>query len=327
MGRRFQGRSSSFFQAVKRVLADYALEHTGLKFLALLLALLLWFSISNQVNSVTTLRNVPIEFLNIPDGMQIRGAERDAANVKIRGLRDALGDLQAGFPRLSLVADLKGFQPGKRVVTLTPGDVVSPPNIEVLSVEPSRFSITVERTTRATIRVAPAIEGSPPEGYDLIGVDVFPPSVTVSGPESVVRKLKNISTETISLNGKTSEFTTVADIDLSDPSLELIDSAEVSVKVNVRPSQQAVELGLLPVTVIPHAERAKAAPSSVQVILKGDQAEIENIRRTQLLVIANVTGLPRGEHTISPVVQMPDSIRSKISAIKINPETVKVTIR
>lgn len=308
-------------------MADYALEHTGLKFLALLLALLLWFSISNQANSVTTLRNVPVEFQNIPDGLQIRSAERETANVRVRGLRDALGELRSGSPRLSVIADLRSFEPGKRVVTLAPSDVVSPPDVEVLSVEPSRFSVSLERTTTATIPVAPRIEGSPPDGFDMTGVDVSPPSITVSGPESVVKNLKNITTETISLNGKRTDFTTVADIDLPDSSLEIIDTAEVSVRVQVRPNQKTVELGLLRVTIIPHAESARAEPVFVRVDLVGDQTELENLRRTQLLVIANVTGLSRGEHTVFPVVQMPDSIRSKVSEVKIHPESIKVTIR
>lgn len=312
---------------MRRLLADYALEHTGLKFLSLLLALSLWFLISNQASSVTTLRNVPVEFQNIREGLQVRNAERDSINVRIRGTRDALADLRAGIPRVSVVADLKTFQSGKRIISLTPDDVVKPPNIEVLSIEPSRFGITLERVGKSSVPVEPAIEGTPSAGYELAGVDVSPASIAVSGPESVLRRVKRVSTETISIAGKTEDFTVAADVDSPDPALQIVENAEVSVRIRIVRSQQAIEFASVPVTVIPHPERASVDPSRVKVMLTGHKSELAQIRPTQLLVIANVTGLGSGQHVLSAIVRMPDSIRSKISSAKITPEKVTVTLR
>ncbi|MGH2410722.1 MAG: CdaR family protein, partial [Chloroflexota bacterium] len=65
-----------------------------------------------------------------------------------------------------------------------------------------------------TLAVAPILSGGLPLGYQLDGIQVEPPSVTVVGPPDAVNSLRAITTQPVLLNGVTHSMTLTTYLDL-----------------------------------------------------------------------------------------------------------------
>ena len=113
----------------------------GLKFAALGLAGMFWWT--SFLASGTTIRtlSVPIEFSNVPSGMEVAGQSADTLDVQVRGspwIMDSvsLGKLVGGF-------DLGGLHPGWYSLRLQPRSLDLPPGIAVDRVTPETIRVQV----------------------------------------------------------------------------------------------------------------------------------------------------------------------------------------
>lgn len=116
--------------------------HLGLKFAALGLAGLFWWM--SFLASGTTIRtlSVPIEFSNVPKGMEVTRQSADTLDIQVRGspwIMDSvsLGTLVGGF-------DLGGLHPGWYTLRLQPRSLDLPPGILVDRVTPESIRVQVE---------------------------------------------------------------------------------------------------------------------------------------------------------------------------------------
>src|SRR2546421_3757711 len=90
------GKMLQYQVALKEYAKDYILENTGLKVLALLITGVLWLSVASRPVSQVTLKDVPIEFHNLPDSSNLIVSKYDtlSARVYVEGPRDVVDSLQ-----------------------------------------------------------------------------------------------------------------------------------------------------------------------------------------------------------------------------------------
>ena len=119
----------------------------GLKFAALGLAGVIWGM--SFLASGTTIRTVsiPIEFSNVPSGMEVAGQSADTLEIQVRGSAWIMDSISLG--RLVGRFDLGSFRPGWHTLRLQPESLDLPPGI------------VVDRVTPATIRVQVALSQGP----------------------------------------------------------------------------------------------------------------------------------------------------------------------
>lgn len=70
-----------------------------------------------------------------------------------------------------------------------------------VTTKPKNLTLTLEKKFVKSLKVEADIQGMPARGYELVRSYLVPSVVTVSGPSSVVRSLKRIQTETITISG------------------------------------------------------------------------------------------------------------------------------
>src|SRR6476619_8568737 len=87
-------------------------RHLGLKTLAILLAALLWMTVSGEHVVKRSLR-VPLEFRNIPEALEIVGNPPDTVDVRLRGSSAVLSRVQSG--EIVAVIDLSSARSGSRL--------------------------------------------------------------------------------------------------------------------------------------------------------------------------------------------------------------------
>ncbi|HUG36937.1 MAG TPA: CdaR family protein [Candidatus Limnocylindrales bacterium] len=170
----------------------------GLKVAALVLAAALWLFVmtSEKVDMIVT---APVELDAVPTGLELLGERPDSVDVQLHGLRTTL----ARLPRDQIRArvSLAGSRPGEATVRITPEQVMVPPGVTVLRVNPSRFRVVLEPGRSAKATVVARLRGTLAEGYRVTRVRIIPPEVIIEGPASRVDRIQRVETEPVDVSG------------------------------------------------------------------------------------------------------------------------------
>jgi YbbR domain-containing protein len=212
-------------------MAYHPFRNLGLKLVALSLATLLWVAVGGQETAERYLP-VPIEFQNVPAGLEIAGETPVSVNVRVRGSSGNLARMQLG--EVLAVLDLRRVRPGTRLFHVSPEQVRTPYGVEVVEVSPSSFSLSVERSRVRDVPVVPDITGEPAPGYVKGKVTTEPATVQVAGPESRVRDVTGATTEPVSITGAAHLVQEQVAIGVPDAEVRLLGAREALVRVEIR---------------------------------------------------------------------------------------------
>ncbi|MGA2005078.1 MAG: CdaR family protein [Terriglobales bacterium] len=92
------------------------LQNLALKMISLLLAIGLWLTVARSTIAEVEL-NVPIEFRNLPDQLEIDSASFTEAQIRVRGPERVIHRLEPTDVHAEV--DLSNVQPGERTFDLT----------------------------------------------------------------------------------------------------------------------------------------------------------------------------------------------------------------
>ena len=118
-------------------MAYHPFRNLGLKFLSTLVAFLLWLVVAGE-RVVERVMRAPVEFQNLPAGLELVGNPPDTVEVRLRGSSGALSRMAAGD--MSAVLDLSTARPGRRLFHITASQVTVPYGIEIVQVGPSTLT-------------------------------------------------------------------------------------------------------------------------------------------------------------------------------------------
>ena len=174
-----------------------------------------------------------------PAGYVISSESASPATVVVTGAQQKLAGLQA---RVSI--DLSNHKTNiEGELDVLPYDshgmqVNNPPWLT--GVTPSQVQVTIiissTQTSRASA-VVPSRSGSPPAGWELVGISVNPATVVLSGPQELLNALDSVSTSTISLNGLTG--TTSRTVNITPPDGVTAYPSTVTVTITIVPLSAA----------------------------------------------------------------------------------------
>ena len=117
-------------------------RHWELKLLALAFAAGLWVFVmtSEKTNLVVVL---PLELGPIPTGLVVTSEQPENIEVQLHGLRSALS--RVSLDSLRVRVNLAGARPGDLLISLGPEQIVVPPGVSVLRVNPSVVRVALAR--------------------------------------------------------------------------------------------------------------------------------------------------------------------------------------
>jgi YbbR domain-containing protein len=170
----------------------------GLKVLALLVAAGLWFVVAGEHIAERSMR-VPLEFRNIPEGMEIVGDPPASVDVRLRGPSGTLSKLQPG--EVVVMLNLRTARKGMRLFHLQTDEVNRPFGVTVSQIQPPTLSLDLQPTSQKVVPVSPALEGEPAPGYVVRAVKSDPATVEVIGPEEHLRQTAEAITEPVNIEG------------------------------------------------------------------------------------------------------------------------------
>jgi YbbR domain-containing protein len=297
------------------------LRNIWLKFLSISIATLLWLVVAGDRVVERSLR-VPIEYENLPQGLEIVGNPPETVDVRLRGSSGTLGRVAAG--ELVAVIDVRTARPGQRLFHLTPANVNVPYGVEVVQVSPATLPIGFENSAVRIVKVQPSVEGRPAPGYEVTSIVSQPATVEVVGPESSLRGLDQAMTEPISVSDATRPIREVVNIGVADPNVRLRTPQTAEVTVQIVTGSSTRTLSTVPIAIrnLDNGLRARVLPPTLNVQLRGTQQSVADVTAEAVDASVDATGLAVGDH------QVPVRVRAAqgLSIEGASPETVRLRI-
>lgn len=204
----------------------------GLRLLALVIAVSLWFSVSFKDREALSERLVEASVsYNRPRGFVILDPVQ-SVNVRLRGSSKSIRRLNPY--QVDVQVELAQTEPGTVNVNLGPENVLMPEGLEVVSIEPNVIRVELEREITQRLPVVPHLVGEPAAGAVIEEPEVFPNQVLVSGPESLLAKIQSLSTRPVNLDGHALTFEETVAVVPPDPLIQVVQPSKVSVRVPLR---------------------------------------------------------------------------------------------
>ncbi len=289
--------------------------------LALLLALMCWYVVSGQ-EKVETWLEVPLEFVNLPQQMEITSGLVSKLQVRIRGTSNQVRSLNTG--RLAYKLDLGKLQVGTNVIPLVPENMVITSAVEVVEINPTRLELVADLMVSKSVPVHLDWEGSPGEDMQFRNATVVPDQVTVTGFASDLESVDSISTVRIEVPAEGGE---VAEgrARLIFPKELRASASSVSYELRFAPITKElwVKMNLEPVTypsftyiMVPGFVRVKLA---VPVRLLKDKDWREQLR----MVVDPGSNPALGQSVIRPEPRFP----AGVSILESKPEEIEIIVQ
>lgn len=216
-------------------MAWHPFRNLGLKALALLLGVLLWFTISGHV--IERRISVPISYRNVPATLELTGEQTDRVTLHVSGDDNVVSALTEGSLRVTV--DLEGSRPGTNLLPLRTDQVVAPGRIEVLQIEPGTVTVSLERVGQIRVPVRPRVEGQPAPGHVVSGIVTEPAMVTITGPESRLTGAIAVITENVVIEGRTGRVVQEVGVGVAGAQLRVQSPRTVRVTVQIEPQLRA----------------------------------------------------------------------------------------
>jgi YbbR domain-containing protein len=297
------------------------LRNIWLKFLSICIAAMLWLVVAGDRVVERALR-VPVEFQNLPQGLEIVGSPPESVDVRLRASSGTLGRLLPG--EMAAVIDLRTARPGQRLFHLTPASVKGPYGVEVVQVAPSTLPIAFENSAVRIVQVRPSVEGRPAPGYEVGAITSNPATIEIIGPESALRALNEAMTEPISVANATRLIREVVTVGVADPTVRLRTPQTAEVTVQVVPGSAQRTLRSVPIQIRnpDFGFRARLQPAAVSVTVRGTARAIAELVVDGLDVFVDAAGLGAGDHPATVTVL----VAQGLTVEGVEPPTVRLRI-
>lgn len=183
---------------MKTLLKNLILTNWQRKSVALLLGMIIWLTVNHSLTSTKVINNIPVRVINLPAGKTIEGMQNNGKlskklNLTLIGNTHTLKDLNAND--LEIVVDASG-QPDEWSASISKKNLISlNPEVDITKgISKIYHPSFILRMTKLVTEQIPVIVtrpiGEAPRGYQFLDVWPYTLSLTVSGPEDVIKRLK-----------------------------------------------------------------------------------------------------------------------------------------
>jgi YbbR domain-containing protein len=298
-------------------------DNFGLKLVSLVLGFSLWYVVAGGRGAELVLP-VPLEFRNLPEGMEVIEESVQQVDIRLRGSSDIARRLT---PReIQASVDLSGAEPGELTFYLSPENVVVPFGVHVIRVTPASVNLQVDRTDRRRVKVVPRVVGAPASGFELANIWLGTADIEVMGPASRLGDLEKVTTQPISVEGLREPFTQRVQVMLDDVYVRPVDAKGIEVTLDVREERIRKRIRDVEVTSYPRSVTTRIAPTSVRIEVEGPRSLVEPLVEEDLELRVNVEGLEPGIHQLTPITIFLREELAVIEALSYDPAQVRVRI-
>lgn len=173
---------------------DKLKNNLGLKIIAAVFAILLWWIVVNIDDPIDTKQySVDVSVTN-PEVVTNAGKsyqildDTNSITVSVRARRKVLGEIKSRY--IVATADLREMQDSS--VPIRVKIVGFEGSYESATAYPQNIQVSVENTQKKTFPITTVASGTPRDGYVVGSMTASPQTVDISGPESAVSKISKV---------------------------------------------------------------------------------------------------------------------------------------
>lgn len=211
------------------------MKNAGLKLVSLFLACILWWYVSAPRREQVRERIVTasLSLVGVPPSLVITTQDiAGSVAVRVRGRKSDLRALAS--QSLEASADLSSIsKAGEVEITIRAQHINVPEGIEVVSIQPNKIRFRVEQVRQRAVPIRPFLEGTAPAGFIVGQATAEPELALVSGPESQIVNLAEVTTERIIMTGRTGTFVQSAGVISDSPLVRILSPMTTQVTVPV----------------------------------------------------------------------------------------------
>lgn len=204
----------------------------GVAILALAISVFIW-GVAQGTSSVQTSFDVPVELVGVDEGLVITEQSADAINLRLKGSRAALRNLEPD--EVTYRIDARGAKPGVAVYEVNVDTISHPTGSQFEGHSPSQIQIRFEKRGRKAVGVSAEVTGTPAPGFHLAGVNVEPERVWLEGARSEVMRLSEVPTEPIDVAGLAASEKRDARLVLAGGAVWVEENKPVQVEIRIEP--------------------------------------------------------------------------------------------
>lgn len=306
---------------------DYFIADAKLKLLALLVVLVIWFSVAGQTRQVApiTIQNVAVSLDSLPAQFAVTSTDPTEVSVTVQGPEDMLRELRIAVATRSsdmmAHADLSSLTEGVQLARLTVQGL--PSGVSLKKIEPDSVRVTLDPIRTKLVPVDPRFAGSLPPGYKLTGATTDPQTVTLSGPQSILDSIDRVTTTTVSLNNRTASFEEPVDVDISGNEILVRDRLILRVQISEDQGTRKFEVPVTHESGDGSGLGMTFEPSTVTVTLKGPMPAL--LRITEADIIALIPGSANANKTsVTPQITVSGPMAPRVEVESVSPASVRV---
>ncbi len=193
-----------------------------------------------------------------------------------------------------------------------------------ISVEPLTVSAFFEKKSMRRVGITPVFQGMPAEGYEIAGSFLLPGTVSVEGPENIIKRIDMLKIKPVSIDGKSENFTVPVEIESPGDHVEL-NAGTVMLSVKIARIRIAKTFSSVAIELRGCAEGlsavSSAASGSIKVETGSNESEWLSAGSMKLVADLSTVAGP-GTYT----VPLRPAVAENVDVISFSPETVEITV-
>ena len=194
-----------------------------------------------------------------------------------------------------------------------------------INVEPQYAIVTIPVYPTKVLTVKPNIAGVPAENYEVVGIEVYPLQITVSGEQSILDGMQSIGTEILDIQDAMVDVKRTLKIQQYD-GITTVPSSPNEVDVLVRIKEKTIEKSLIfrniDMVNIPQNVDADLESASYEIVIRGPVTVMDSIDEEAVRLYVDLSDISRGEHRLKIMADIPAGV--ELVSIEPNEAVVKV---
>jgi YbbR domain-containing protein len=197
--------------------------------------------------------------------------------------------------------------------------------VEDLNVDPATVDVKIEirqRSFSRALAVSPELEGTPGQGYNVVGVSAEPVAVTAFGSRAFIEAATTISTQPIDIGDATEDVIRTVSLDLPT-GVTVKGSFNVTVTVRISPAPGQLTFAV-PLTArgLSNDLSIVGALPPVQVFLFGPLPVLLKLNPNDISASVDLEGKGAGTHKMKVKVSAPDGLEVR----SVSPEELEIQL-
>ncbi|EKD34853.1 MAG: hypothetical protein ACD_75C02162G0003 [uncultured bacterium] len=291
-----------------------------LKFVSLVLAVILWYFVGGE-DRVDKNVMIPIEIINLPRDLVISNQFKKEIEVTVSGPRSLI--LEMSNRALTRQVDLSAATPGTMVIENDHKHIPVLRGITIQRVQPSSIILSLDKLIQKQFPVEAKTVGRVADGYYVRFLKIDPDVITITGPQTTLSQVDELSTKAINLEGVKHSSQLQVPLELEPAIVELIGETSVTADITIGVETVTRSIDGVEVHAVLDGVKREVNPEAVKVI-----ANIPKVLMDQKIdpkTLITLTALKQGDDEILKVkAVVRTDLEMPIEVLSIVPDTVRL---